>query len=187
MADTLLRPIPKINGFSLQRPRLLPSFVFVALLLLISLFIVWSRLQVVNLDYDIASLETQLRSLQHESQELRLESASLSRPARIEQLARARTADSSLYLTPRSDDAGAGNPFRVGVRSSGATLDDLVLAGAGPMLLDQQVYLALSYDPTLNVVRLYTNGVLVASGPAVVPLSTLDDRSVWLGRSQIIG
>jgi cell division protein FtsL len=90
MADTLLRPIPKINGFSLQRPRLLPSFVFVAMLLLISLFIVWSRLQVVNLDYDIASLETQLRSLQHESQELRLESASLSRPARIEQLARAR-------------------------------------------------------------------------------------------------
>ena len=88
MEDTLLRPIPKINGFSLQRPRLLPTFVFVALLLLISLFIVWSRLQVVNLDYDIASLESQLRSLQHESQELRLESASLSRPARIERMAR---------------------------------------------------------------------------------------------------
>jgi cell division protein FtsL len=90
MADTLLRPIPKINGFSLRRPRLLPSLVFVALVLLISLFIVWSRLQVVNLDYEIASLESRLRSLQHESQELRLESASLSRPARIEQLARTR-------------------------------------------------------------------------------------------------
>lgn len=88
MADILLRPIPKINGFTLQRPRLLPTFVFVALLLLISLFIVWSRLQVVNLDYDIASLEGQLRGLQQESQELRLESASLSRPARIERLAR---------------------------------------------------------------------------------------------------
>jgi cell division protein FtsL len=88
MADTLLRPIPKINGFSLQRPRLLPTFIFVALLLLVSLFIVWSRLQVVNFDYDIARLETQLRTLQHESQELRLESASLSRPARIEQIAR---------------------------------------------------------------------------------------------------
>lgn len=88
MADILLRPIPKINGFTLQRPRLLPTFVFVALLLLISLFIVWSRLQVTNLDYDIASLESQLRGLQQESQELRLESASLSRPARIERLAR---------------------------------------------------------------------------------------------------
>lgn len=88
MADTLLRPIPKINGFTLQRPRLLPMFLFVALLLAVSLFIVWSRLQVVNLDYDIASLESSLRQLQHETQQLRLEAASLSRPDRIEQLAR---------------------------------------------------------------------------------------------------
>jgi len=88
MADILLRPIPRINGFSLQRPRLLPMFLFVALLLAVSLFIVWSRLQVVNLDYDIASLENSLRQLHHESQQLKLEAASLSRPDRIEQLAR---------------------------------------------------------------------------------------------------
>lgn len=90
MAETLIRPIPKINGFTLQRPRLLPTFVFVGLLLLVSLFIVWSRLQVVNLDYDIASLESELRNLQQESQELRLEAASLSQPARIERFASSR-------------------------------------------------------------------------------------------------
>jgi cell division protein FtsL len=65
-----------------------PLFMFLGLLLAVSLFIVWSRLQVVNLDYDLASLGGQMRELQQESQQLRLEAASLSRPARIEQLAR---------------------------------------------------------------------------------------------------
>jgi len=88
MADTLLRPIPKINGFSLQRASLLPTLLFVAAVLAISLFIVWSRLQVVSFDYDIASLEGSLRSLQHETQQLKLEAASLSRPDRVEALAR---------------------------------------------------------------------------------------------------
>ena len=88
MAVTLLKPIPKISGIALQRPRLLPMFLFLALVLAISLFIVWSRLQVVNLDYDIASLESSLRQLQHESQQLKLEAASLKRLDRIEKLAR---------------------------------------------------------------------------------------------------
>lgn len=88
MAETLLKSIPKINGFPLYRPRLLPLFLYLGLLLIVSLFIVWSRLQVVHLDYDIASLEGQLRNLQQESRQLRLEAASLSRPARIEQVAR---------------------------------------------------------------------------------------------------
>jgi len=88
MADTLLRPIPKINGFSLQRPRLLPTLLFVAAVLAVCLFIVWSRLQVVSFDYDIASLESSLRDLQHETQQLKLEAASLSRPDRVERLAR---------------------------------------------------------------------------------------------------
>ena len=38
---------------------------------------------------------------------------------------------------------------------------------------------------TGNTSRIYTNGVLVATGPAAQPLSALnDDNNVWLGRSQ---
>jgi len=88
MADTVFKPIPKINGFCLHRPQLLPMFVFLGLLLAVSLFIVWSRLQVVNLDYDISSLEGELRTLQQQSQQLSLEVASLNRPDRIMALAK---------------------------------------------------------------------------------------------------
>lgn len=87
MSDTILRPIPKINGFSLQRPRLLSLFAFIALVLAVSLFFVWSRIQVVNLAYDISSLEGRLRGTQQETQRLRLEAASLRNLARIEKFA----------------------------------------------------------------------------------------------------
>jgi cell division protein FtsL len=88
MSDTILRTIPKINGFALQRPRLLPLLVFMALLMAVSLFFVWSRLQVVNLEYDLSRLETRVRDLQQEGRKLRLEAASLRHPGRIEEVAR---------------------------------------------------------------------------------------------------
>jgi cell division protein FtsL len=88
MADTTLRPIAKINGFSLQRPRLFPVLLFMALMLVVALFYVWSRLQVVHLEYDISSLEGQVRHLQQESRQLQLETASLRSPGRIERVAR---------------------------------------------------------------------------------------------------
>jgi cell division protein FtsL len=88
MAEVAVRNIPRINGISLQQPRLLPLLVFIAVLMGISLFFVWSRLQVVNLEYDISSLEGRLRSLQQESRGLTLEAASLRNPGRVEQVAR---------------------------------------------------------------------------------------------------
>ncbi len=88
MSETVIRPIPKINGFSLQRPRLLPVMVFMVLMLSVALYHVWSRLQVVNLEYQISSGEGRLRSLQEESRRLQIEVASLRNPARIEQAAR---------------------------------------------------------------------------------------------------
>ena len=87
MSETILRPIPKINGFPLQHPRLLPLFTFIALLLAVSLFFVWSRIQVVNLAYDISSFEGRLRGMQQETQRLRLEAASLRNLVRIEMFA----------------------------------------------------------------------------------------------------
>jgi cell division protein FtsL len=88
MSQTLSRPIPKVAGFSLQRPRLFPLLIFIALLMGVALFCVWSRLAVVNLEYNISSLEGQVNKMQLQSQRLRLEAASLRSPARIEQIAR---------------------------------------------------------------------------------------------------
>ena len=90
MSDAVVRTIPKINGFALQRPRLFPLIAFVVVLMIVALFFVWSRLEVVNLEYDISTYEVRLRSLQQESRQLKLEAASLSNPARIEQRARTR-------------------------------------------------------------------------------------------------
>ncbi|WP_291318159.1 cell division protein FtsL [Desulfuromonas sp.] len=87
MSDTIVRPIPKVNVLVLRRPRLFPLLGFVAILLAVSLFFVWSRLQVINLEYEISSLEGRLRGLQQDSRQLRLEEASLRSPARIEQVA----------------------------------------------------------------------------------------------------
>jgi cell division protein FtsL len=88
MSELAAKALPKINGFTLTRPRLLPHLFFIALLLLVSLFFVWSRLQLVHLEYEISSQSTRLRTLQQETRALRLEVATLNSPARVEQIAR---------------------------------------------------------------------------------------------------
>ena len=88
MPDAIARALPKINGFTLRRPNLVPVLGFIALLLAVSLFFVWSRVQVTSLDYEISKLEGTLRDLRQETSNLRLEAASLSSPERIERVAR---------------------------------------------------------------------------------------------------
>ena len=88
MADTTIKTLPKINGFTLRRPNLLPVLGFIALLLLVSLFFVWSRVQVTSLEYEMSQLESRLRNLRQERSNLRLEAASLRSPERIERVAR---------------------------------------------------------------------------------------------------
>ena len=88
MSDTTVRALPKINGFALSRPNLLPILGFIALMLAVSLFFVWSRVQVTSMEYDISRFESDLRDLQQETSRLRLEAASLSNPERIERVAR---------------------------------------------------------------------------------------------------
>jgi len=88
MTDTTLRALPKINGFTLRRPSLLPVLGFIALLLVVSLFFVWSRVQVTSLDYEISRIESTLRKARQETSQLRLEAASLGSPERIERVAR---------------------------------------------------------------------------------------------------
>lgn len=88
MADTTIRALPKINGFMLRRPNLVPVLGFIALLLVASLFFVWSRVQVTSYEYEISQLESTLREIRQETSNLRLEAASLRSPERIERVAR---------------------------------------------------------------------------------------------------
>ncbi len=87
MPDVSVRHIPKVGFSSLARPQILPLLAFVAVIMVVSLFFVWSRIQVVNLDYDISRMEGQVRDLKQEAQQLRLEAASLRSPGRIEKVA----------------------------------------------------------------------------------------------------
>ena len=79
---------PKLPVLHLRRPPVLPMLGFIVLFLVLSLFFVWSRLQVLNLEYDISRLEGELRRGRQEASSLRLEAASLRHPGRIEQVAR---------------------------------------------------------------------------------------------------
>lgn len=87
MSQAIARSLPRI-GLRLQRPRLLPLLMFIFLLAIIALFFVWSRIQVINFEYGISSLEGDLRAQRQQNQQLRLESASLRSPSRIERIAR---------------------------------------------------------------------------------------------------
>ncbi len=61
----------------------------------------------------------------------------------------------------------------------------LVLAGASPLAIGQEVYIAICYDPAGSSSRLYLNGALVASASSAVnATSEFTDYSDWLGRSQ---
>ncbi len=88
MPEALQQTVIKINGFSLYRPRLAPVFVAIVLVALLSLLFVWSRIHAISLEYDISSLQKQLRTGQQELKQLKLEAAYLARDERIERLAR---------------------------------------------------------------------------------------------------
>jgi cell division protein FtsL len=88
MAETTIRALPKINGFTLRKPRLLPVLGFIGLFSIVSLFFVWSRVQVTSLEYDISRIEETLRESRQEMAQLTLEAATLSNPERIERVAR---------------------------------------------------------------------------------------------------
>ena len=90
MAESIVRPMPKVNGFVLHRPRLFPILTFVIILMCVALVFVWSRIEVVNLEYEISSKQERVRALQQEGNRLQLEAATLSNPVRIETMARTR-------------------------------------------------------------------------------------------------
>jgi cell division protein FtsL len=79
----------KMEAAVSQRWDLFPYLVTVlALLTFLSLFHVWSRVKVVDLNLKITETSRQLKELQEEKKRLKLEVASLRNPARIEALAK---------------------------------------------------------------------------------------------------
>jgi hypothetical protein len=63
--------------------------------------------------------------------------------------------------------------------------ESLVLTGAGPLVIGEEGYVAITYDPLGASNRLYLNGALVASASGIVnPTRRFTDYSNWLGRSQ---
>ena len=87
MSEALSRPVVRLNGFSLHRPRLAPIFIALVLVSLLALLVVWSRIHAIKLEYGISSLEKQIRVSQQQIKQLELEAAFLSRNKRIEDLA----------------------------------------------------------------------------------------------------
>ncbi len=90
MAQSVLKAFGDGEGYRLHRPRLGVFLAFAGVVLIISLFFVWSRIQVIQLKYEISTLETTLRNGEQERRQLRLEVASLRNPSRIENIARTR-------------------------------------------------------------------------------------------------
>lgn len=88
MSEAITRTVVKVNGFTLERPRLTPLFVVIALVSLLSLLFVWSRIQAINIEYEISSLQSEIRLGQDEVKRLRVEAAHLASNSRIEKLAR---------------------------------------------------------------------------------------------------
>ena len=84
-----------------------------------------------------------------------------------------------LFLSP----AGDVN-LRFAVRDPVTGAEPTQLTAAGPLELGVPICVTVTYDPTANTARLYSNGVMLVTGPAPIALSAIDDVNNWLGRSQ---
>jgi cell division protein FtsL len=89
MAPSHSSTITRVGAAPLiHRAMLTPLICTILGLVLISVFFVWSRQQVLNLQYDIASIESSIRSARQEAAKLQVEVTMLRQPRRIEELAR---------------------------------------------------------------------------------------------------
>jgi hypothetical protein len=93
------------------------------------------------------------------------------------------TGVSYMFLSPRSSTFG--RPRFAIKQSTGTEFPDLDAPNA--MTVSNQLQIVIVYDPLDGVVRLYLNGQRISTAPAFLPLSGVEDRNNWLGRSQWSG
>jgi cell division protein FtsL len=86
VAAPKMRSIDVVLG---RRWDLFPYLMIVMILLtIVSIFHVWSRVKVIDMNLQVAGLNREIREQEQEQNRLRLEVASLKTPARIEALAK---------------------------------------------------------------------------------------------------
>lgn len=84
-----------------------------------------------------------------------------------------------LFLSPQGDVN-----LRFAVRDPVTGAEPTQLTAATPLEAFTPVCITVTYDPAANSARLYSNAVMVVSGPAPVALKDINDVNNWLGRSQ---
>lgn len=85
-----LIPLEDKSGSGLSRAGMILASVLVVWLLCMGLFYVWTRMQLVELGYEIAALEKKNEELKKRQRELSVEIASLQSPSELEKQARKR-------------------------------------------------------------------------------------------------
>lgn len=90
------------------------------------------------------------------------------------------TGDSTFFLTPQ---AGGANVVRAAFRPVSTAPETPVLDGGAPLPVGAEAHVAVVYDYTSGVSRLYVDGVRVDAGPVTDPLSAMTDINNWFGRS----
>jgi hypothetical protein len=84
-----------------------------------------------------------------------------------------------LFLSPQ----GPAN-LRFAVRDPATGTEPTQLTAGAPLAPGEQVCVTVTYDPAANTARLYSNAVLLATGPAGIALRDINDVNNWIGRSQ---
>ncbi len=88
-SESLTRRFPSPGvGMTLPLRHLCPIFLFLVVVFIISIFYVWSRTELVRLEYEISRMERKMRNLKQDERCMQLEVASLRSPQRIEEVAR---------------------------------------------------------------------------------------------------
>ena len=84
-----------------------------------------------------------------------------------------------LFCSPQGDAN-----LRFAVRDPVTGAEPTQLTARAPLEYASPVCLTITYDTAANVSRLYSNAVLLVTGPAGVALKDINDVNNWLGRSQ---
>jgi uncharacterized protein YjdB len=89
------------------------------------------------------------------------------------------TGTTYLFLTP----LGGSGVVRYGITVTGGGAGEQMLNGPSALLAGQETHLAVSYNYSARVAKLYVNGQLVATEAVDIPLKNIADVNNWLGRS----
>ena len=87
-SSTTLLKRQKIKRKNKNQRSVLPLFILITLFFCSLIFVVWSRLQITYLGYEISQVNKEQKQLLNLNKQLKLEAASLKSLARIENIAR---------------------------------------------------------------------------------------------------